>query len=415
MRNLCLLCFVVPGALVACGDDHPATPDGPPPEGTTIAITTGQPAALVAFRDGVDGPWQSATMKTPTSFEAQVHGPYMVSVVCDDVTTNPDGSFHSWDTRQAGRTLDDPHEYAACDVPANGHAITGHMVQAGTVILGNSSATSSTGNWDFKLSAANGTYDLIATTSDGIAVRRGVAVNGDLALGQPVDVVQQGAAFVTADFSVANAMAGETIRAAAFLETGTNPLTALLYNGAATAVKVAPNTALQGTDSQTVSLRALSDTANGTAIRTLRRTFRVGGDTSYTLPKALGDPQWALAGAQAAVSWTMLPVMGTITENIDGVVPGGGKSASYELALTTSFVTATAPTRAVIDTDIPGYKPQWRVDLTVEYSRQLQLQHIADGVVTSLAIDEMITPTLTAGQPAPRSARAPGCGRSAQL
>ena len=424
MRNLYSLIFAVSGVLVACNDTHHATPDepapdGPPPDGpppdmspasTTIAITTGRPAVLVAFRDGVNAPWQPATMKTPTSFEAQVHGPYMVSVVCDDVITNPGGSFDSWDTWQTGRTLDDPHAYAACDVPPTEHAITGHMVQAGRVTLGDSFDTSSTDGWDFTLSAVNGSYDLIATTSNGIVVQRGIAVGGDLALAQPIDVAQQGTAFVTSAFSVTNAMPGETVRAAAFLETGTNSFPAVLYSGSPTAVTIAPDTALLASDSQTVSLRTSSATPNGTAVRALRRQFRAGGDTSYTLPSTVGDPQWTIAGTTAEVSWTLLPVIGDLSEIITGST-SGGTNANYQFDMTTNFVAATAPTRALIDTDIPGYQPEWRVDPTMGYFRQLIVQRIVDSVVTSLQISEMIAPGPIAAQTTPHLARVPRAGR----
>jgi hypothetical protein len=381
---------------------------------TTITITTGRPAALVAFRDGVAGPWQAATMKTPTSFEAQVHGPYLVSVVCNDMFTNPGGTFESWDTWQVGRTLDNPHTFATCDVPAQSHAITGHMVQAGTVTLGSSFASSSTADWNVKLSAASGTYDLIAKTNDGAAVQRGLAVSGDLALADPIDVVQHGTAFVTAAFSVTNAMPAETLRAAAFLEVPSNTLTATLYSGPPDAVKILPEAGLLNTDRQTVSLRASSATANGTALRAFRRPFRVGGDTSYTLPAPLGNPQWTVAGMQAAVSWTQLPVIGNLSEMITGMAPGGTKPAMYDLELTQSFVAATSPTQAIIDINIPGYQPAWRVDLTLGYTRQLFIQRIPDDTVTSLSIDETIA-AQAAVHTAPRAGRAAAAARSAPL
>ena len=69
------------------------------------------------------------------------------------------------------RRLALPHTYATCNVPAQSHAITGHMVRAGTVTLGGSLATSPIPDWNVQLTAANGTYDLIAKTSDGVAVQ----------------------------------------------------------------------------------------------------------------------------------------------------------------------------------------------------------------------------------------------------
>jgi hypothetical protein len=219
---------------------------------------------------------------------------------------------------------------------------------------------------------------------------------------------------VTAAFSVTNAMPAETLRAAAFLEVPSNSLTATLYSGPPDAVKILPEAGLLNTDRQTVSLRASSATANGTALRAFRRPFRVGGNTSYTLPPPLGNPQWTVAGMQAAVSWTQLPVIGNLSEMITGMAPGGTKPAMYDLELTQSFVAATSPTQAIIDTNISGYQPAWRVDLTLGYTRQLFIQRIPDDTVTSLSIDETIA-AQTAVHTAPRTSRAPAAARSAPL
>jgi hypothetical protein len=90
------------------------------------------------------------------------------------------------------------------------------------------------------------------------------------------------------------------------------------------------------------------------------------------------------------VSWTQLSVIGNLNETISGSVTGGAVSASTELDLTTSFVTLTAPTKAVLDTDIPGFKPEWRVDTTAPYSRQLTIQRIANGEITSLTLSDTL-------------------------
>jgi len=392
MRSL--LPLVLSGGLLGCGSSPRAVPDGAPPDmvasPTTVEITTGVPAALVAFRDGVTGPWQVATRTSSTQFEVVVQGPYVVAVVCDDTRSNIGGTFHTWDTFETGRTLADPHAFTECDVPVTGHAVTGHMVQAGTVVMGDQLASSATANWNFKLSVASGTYDLIATTIDGLAIKRGIAVAGDVQVTPAVDVAAQGTALGTAAFTVTNTAAGETLRAAVFLETGTNSQPANLYNAAPATAKVAPEAALVASDVQTVSLRALSTTPQGTMLRAFRRPFRVGGNTSYTLPAAIGNPQWTVAATQAELAWTALPVQGMITESLSGVAPGGAVTAAYTLELTPSFVAATAPTKAVIDTDIPGYQAAWRVDTGESYDRQMSVQHIENGEFTSLTIDQPV-------------------------
>lgn len=398
-------CLVIAcSALVACHGDDDTAPDAYAPDArgatTTIQITSGQPAALVTFRDGVDAPWQAATRKTPTLFEAEVHGPYIVSVVCQNTLAAEGPSTESWDTWQAGRTLDDPPVYTACDAPATEHAITGTMVQAGTVRLEDSFDSSQADTWTFHVVAASGTHDLLATTADGFALRRAVNITADLVLTPPIDVVQEGAVLATVPFRIANPLPAETSRAVVFLETSASELPATLYAGPINAVKVAPDAALQDLDRQSVSLRA----QRGTSTRALRRAFHSGADTTYTLPPAFGDPQWAISGARAEVSWTLLPAVGNLSESVSGSGPGGTTAASYQLDMTDAFVAATAPTRAVIDTDIPGYLPAWRVDLTASYVRQLVVQRIMDGEVVSSSIDEQIDPGTAAHQPALRSA-----------
>jgi len=312
----------------------------------------------------------------------------MVTAVCDD--TNPGGTFHSWDTWQLGRTLDDSHDNAVCNVATGAHAITGRMTQPGAVVLGAALRNSVTPGWSFALSAANGTYDLIASTCAGFVVQRGIVVGGDLAMTTPIDVAAHGTPYQTAAFTASNAAAGETLKAGTLLETGTNPQPAILYNGPAASVRFAPTAALRDTDLQTVSLRAITATAHGTALRALRRPFRAGGDTSYTLPAALGDPQWTVTATQAVVSWTQLSVIGNLFETLRGTVAGGAVPASAELDLSPSFVALTAPTRAVLDTDVPGFQPEWRVDVAGSYNRQLSVQRVANGEVISVMLDDSL-------------------------
>ena len=69
------------------------------PEVLTISIVAAPMPSLVAFQDGIDEAWQPATMITPTSFAATVHGPYVVTIVCEF-----QGSAY---VTQLARTLDD--------------------------------------------------------------------------------------------------------------------------------------------------------------------------------------------------------------------------------------------------------------------------------------------------------------------
>jgi hypothetical protein len=225
-----------------------------------------------------------------------------------------------------------------------------------------------------------------------VLIKRDVAVTTDLTLAEPIDVAQNGTPFVTTSFSITDATASETLRATAFLETGTNSLAALLYNGPPTMATVIPDAGLRATDNQTVSLRAFTTISDGILLRAVRRPFRIGGDTSYTLPAPLVNPQWAFelqanGAVGVSLTWTQLSLIGNFTEEFSGTTHDG-TDANYELDLTEKFVAATSTASMRIDTDIAGYKPEWRIDLKKTFTLQLSAMHIADGVTTSLSLSE---------------------------
>ena len=157
MRVCLLSCVLLPSALLACSDDAPKQgPTGP--TSTTIHLTSAQAPALVALRDGFDTEWKAVS--AATSMDLTVTGPYTVAVVCQDAD--------AWRTWQFARTPDDDKALTApCGGPPPArHTITGHDARAGSVYLGDSSAQSDTDNWNFSLTAPNGTYDLVATTEN---------------------------------------------------------------------------------------------------------------------------------------------------------------------------------------------------------------------------------------------------------
>lgn len=386
------LIFLIPffsNMLIACnGDPGNTTPDAPP-SATTIHITAAMPPALVVFRDGVAAAWQPATMKTPTSFEAEVHGPYIVAAVCDAF----DGIFV---TRQIGRTVDDPHDIdLICGESGNNRKVTGHMVQAGQVTLGPAAEGSGAGNWDFELHVPDGTYDLFAWSSDQITVRRSIAVNADLGVTPPVDVDQQGMPLAAVAFSAANAASAVQLRASVLLGAKT-AVQLELYNGPIATAKVAPEAVLVSTDDQTVSLQA----TNGTAGRALRRPFRVGGDTTYTLPSPLGAVQWNVENGQLAVSWATTPALHDLFAPSLGLSADHTYSAAYTLAMSSGFVAATQIKSATFDTGLPGYKPEWKIDLGGQYHRELDFQRVESGQIMTIWDGAVVNTTPASNSPA---------------
>lgn len=365
--------------VAGCDDPAPVTPPGPP---VTITITSNQAPALVAFRDGIEGAWQTAAMKLPTTFEAEVHGPYVVAVVCEDLAAG------TVTTRQVGRSLDDDREVALpCTFPADppGRALTGHMVQAGRVQIAGATRTSTVADWDFSLSVPDGTFDLLARTTDRIAVRHATVIAGNTALATPIDLLQEGAPFVDVAFTVTNAAPTETLVASVHLSKPI-PLSPLnVYLGPPTPAKVAPDSVLIPTDAQTVSLQATA----GTETRSLRRPFRVGGNTAYTVPASLGA-RWESASRSMGVSWSFLPAFDVLDVNARGTSADMTKSLSHDLDLSPRFVAATGLMEATIDTDIPGYKPEWRIDFARGHSRQLFVQGTVNGEISTNIVSETL-------------------------
>jgi hypothetical protein len=352
-----------------------------------VFLSFAHPPAVVMLRDGVDGAWQSVEIPPePTDRDPaiaatvrfEVNGPYMVTVVCEQ-----SGSWRTW---QVARTPEDSRSLTApCDPPVREGAITGHMVHAGHVHVGAASVHSDVADWDVRLSAPLGVRDLIANTDAGMAVRRGLQLTGALALDKPIDVVKEGTALIALGFVVENAKLDETLAAAVEITT-VNSTTGRIYEGPLASVKIASDAALIESDTQSVSLEA----TRAGARRTLRRPFQLGDDTVYTLPPTMGEPQWSLDGDRLSVDMPELPEVDNVLVSAAGSTGEGTQLASYELDLSSAYLRTVQPTTAVIDIDIPGYEPEWKIDFTKNYSRQLQTHSIRDAEVETSSITERV-------------------------
>ena len=377
MRSLIIISspLLCSSLLAACGDDAPKV------EPTTITISSDKAPALVAFRDGLDADWQAATMKTATSYEAVVHGPYVVTVACEGAAELA--------TTQIARTPDDEHAIAvSCEVAAPAtHAITGHMAEAGRIQMGAAHATSTTAGWDFNMAVPNGTYDLMALNDDKIVLRRGIEVSGDLALTPEINLSQDGKLLAEVAFTAPNAAATETLVASVDLDKPGTPYS--IYSGPIATVKAIPDTLLVAADPQTASVKA--STAGG--FRALRRPFRVGGKTEFTLPAPLTGVKWEQAEGKLALSWSAMPAFDSFVVGVTG--EKNGKQQSQSLELSPRFVQETGIARTDVDTDIAGYKPEWKIDLAKEYSRELLVQKTSNGEVATISVSE----TVNAAQP----------------
>ncbi len=376
-----LLC----AALGGCGGgDHHATsdalevqPDTAQSGTTTITILPGAVPLLVAFREGLDGPWQTASMINSTTYEAVVHGPYVVSEVCAGASG---AGFSTIETAQVpadGTTIAND-----CGSPAaTSFTVSGHMVQAGQVMLSEDQDSSTTPAWDFALTAGSGTYDLLGLSADHIALRHGISVTADVAVATPLDVVEEGAPLASVAFSVTNATASESLVASVAIESPAF-FFARLYEGPIATATIAPDSVLVATDIQSASLQA----TDGGHFRALRRPIHAGGDTAYTLPAALGAG-FSLSGAAFATTWDPVPAAASVELSINGI-PDSGAGNSLDLWASPAFVTATGITQLTLATDMPGYLPAWNIDPTTPYDESLTSQAVVNGEVTTTSFDQ---------------------------
>jgi len=331
------------------------------PHGTIINGTADVPTSLVAYREGLTGDWQPATMKSPTSFEIEVDGPYNVVAVCED-------SSFGVTVVELGQLPDEGEAAIACGtLGAASHAITGHMVQAGRVVAGSGQASSTTADWDFSLANDDGTYDVVAATADAIAVRRNVVLAGDQVLAQAIDVAAEGLPQVSIPASVTNADAGESVNARVTLRPKTNTVSAIVFSGAPANARIVIPTALLATDRQRATITA----KQGNFQRSLSRIVTAGADTSFTLPPRLDNPQWTVDNGELQLRLGSLPPGNQYIVDAFASSADFSKSFFYSISMSDRFATQSALTHVTLDTNIPGFKPEWLIDFNAEYSRDV--------------------------------------------
>lgn len=388
MRSVCpcAVSLALFHPLAACEPGEPSTGPDASSRATPITITMGIPPELVAIRDGTSGSWRPATQRDATTFEAIVHEPYMVTVVCKD----PSGDFVA--TWQYGRIPEDGPELAVpcVSIPPGAHTVTGHVVQPANVQLATSVAGSRNAEWDFSLAVDTGTYDLIASTDERIAIRRGIAVNGNTAITPPVDLAQEGTALADGAFAVTNADSDEQLFTRVTVQnptTGSRPARpARVYLGPLARAKVAPDAVLRETDTQLATMIGVTspDVPIGN-FRSLQRPFRVGGNAVFAFPKHFVGGQWAVENGNLTARWTALPDFARF--DFTARTP----ARSHELDVSPAFVEALDDRKLTLDTTVPGYQRDWRIDLAGAYDRRLvTFDGPGTGVVATSELNERV-------------------------
>jgi hypothetical protein len=373
MHKLPIFSFIIiPLAAAACGDDP-----------TPITISTVRAPEAIAYRDGLDGAWQTLTPSSPGSYKVDVSGPYMVSVVCSA------GSGSLVAIRQIARTPEDGAELdlACAELPQLTAGITGTVAQAGSVSVGSARAASATAGWALDLDSPAGTFDLIGVSADRIMLRRDIAVSGQVDLGA-IDIDQQGMPLVPAALTASNAAADEELAAEVLVTTPKNDA-GWVHQGAPASAKIAPTAFLSADVRQSVAMIA----TKGDATRSVRRDFKAGDPTAFALPAALGAVQFAATGGKLVATWSTLPEHDAIVLSVAGS-RADDQAREHALELSQHFVAATGATSAALDTELPGFQAAWRIDLGREHVRELRAVRERDGEHAASA-----TTTVVAAQP----------------
>ena len=364
-----ILVSLLTAAVTACGggSQNNPTPDAPPDSppdaelpGEPISIDTFVEPDLIAVKDGAR-PWRALPV-AGNLYEVEVHGPYILAVVCDDGT----GLIEHY---QLARTLaDDREQFVFCFEPTKfvpGNAV-GRMVQAGSVSVGFASDTSQTPDWDFDVFAGEGVHELVAQTPDRVAIRRDVAITATTTVPQ-LDLAQEGVALVSANVSTTNATAAETVSAQVSLIT-TNFTFARFPRGPAASAKLVPDAALVVQDNQRLSVSAFGA---GSSRNVFRFDVREGSTNEITFPAPLEGVSFTVAEDKVTASWGTLPAHDLLDTNLQANSEDFATFWFHDLDISPAFVAETGATSATIDTDIPGFRAEWKIDLDKEYFRSL--------------------------------------------
>jgi hypothetical protein len=338
---------------------------------SSITVVTDQPPALIAYREEATPDWRTPTSPGTGRYELEVAGPYRVIVVC----ANSDLVA----VTQLARTPDDaPSIELPCgDPPVSPFHVHGQMLQSGTVSFDVTGLDSSTAPWDFDLSSAAGTFDLVAFSGDDAAgfdhfeIRRDITVTADRDLGT-IDIAQVPAqALLPTQFTATNLAANESPLAYVELRSGNTHAAAVATQPEhAWQLGLVPSAALRSTDTQDVHLAAsapLSEQPMQHSTREIIRRVRDGGSTLVTLMDAIGPTRFESTADRLVTTWTSLPECDQIVVARDSF--SSSRFVTQGLRLSHAFIASTgtgAKSVALDFTDVPGFRPEWRHDPTLD-------------------------------------------------
>jgi hypothetical protein len=342
-----------------------------------VTVETVEPPTLIVYRTEASATWQAPLQTGPSRFELAVDGPYRVTVVCDELVNGA-----VW-VRQFARTPDDDRALSlACDTVPSAHHVTGTMLQSGWVRLGTGAAVSRRAGWQFDVPADRGAHALVAYSDDRIAIRRNLAVPGDTALDQPIDLITDGVALEPVTLTPTNLDGTELVSTGiVWLDIAGTP--ALFANPLAE-TRVVPSSILSPYDVQQVTVTV----HNATVGRTVTRAFRAGDSTIFPLPEALGP----VAFDAESVTWSTLPDFDVFELSFDAFSFETFSLVFHYLEVSQSFIASTAASSVAIDiASIPAFSPTWQIDLSQEHHRFAGVtRELPNGDVVGSDVSEVI-------------------------
>ncbi|HEX3762926.1 MAG TPA: hypothetical protein VHW23_29725 [Kofleriaceae bacterium] len=382
------------------------------PATSRVTIVSDDPA-LIAYREEASTEWKTPLSPGAGRFEIDVAGPYRVLLVC----TGASGDVFAV---QFAQTLDDDRtieQTCGSSEPPPYH-VRGQVLQSGDVSFGAFGRGESAPPWSFDLPARAGTFDFVAfsgdfsTGFDHVEIRRDIAITGDLELGT-IDATQDPTeALIPTQFTASNLAPGEFLSSFLLLQSGNTSaiLQRFVHPDAAWQVNLVPAAALRATDTQGVQLSASSSSDDLTQQRrrSITRRIRDGGSTSVTLMDLLGPTTFAATADRLAASWASLSESDAIGLSRTSFSDDFSRFVEHDLVLSPAFLAATGASVATLDfTDVPGFRPEWRHDPTLNQGFDLTAFRgtLPDDMIFSDVSETHPAPT-PPGSEAPRAARA---------
>ncbi len=368
-----------PDALIINPKDGP-TPDSKqidaPPQGPNlVTYTLFDMPVFAAYRDG-QGPWQTVTQDSMGAYSLYVTNDYQFVYVCVG-TGMIAGSFDA-ELYEATAT-DFTQNFAFCNVPTSTPppttvAVTGHMTQAGTVMM-QDMATSQTPSWDFTLNVDPITHDLVAFDATDMQIQRGLNITGAMTL-PAIDVAANGAAMVPTALTINGRVAGDMVTSQLALETQND---FFQFTETATSVNAPPPSQLMPNDFQFLFVYDQTASTN----RYADGQFD-GSAVTYTLMPQLTGINYDTTGGTLTATWGTLPTY----DQISLFAFSGTGVSTQAVHATQAWLTAAHASDLAFDVTPTGYDASWKIDLTGTYFRQFEADQTVGAVSYGTAVYE---------------------------